>query len=383
MSVDIGRLTSAFATTYARPAEVLSVAPGRVNLIGEHTDYNDGFVLPVGIDRTVAVVAAVRDDGMVTVRSLDYDECDQFELDNAGRSAGWKGYVRGVAWVLQEEDHPLKGADLAISGDVPQGAGLSSSAAVEVAIAGALTAVMGVALPPVETARMARRAENEFVGVPCGIMDQFAAALSLGGHALLIDCRSLEVEHIPLPFERAGVLIVVVDSKMPRRLGETEYGRRREECREAARFLGVESLRDADSGLLEQRRDRMPDAVYRRARHVVTENGRVLEAVNMLRNGEVGRFGQLMYESHASLRDDFDVSCRELDLLVSLASRTDGVLGARLTGAGFGGCTVNLVRAEAIDRFRGEVVERYRQETGLAAETHICRAVDGLKVTHV
>ena len=383
MSVDPGRLLAEFRSAFARAAEVVSAAPGRVNLIGEHTDYNAGFVLPVAIDRSVAVAAAGRDDHTVRALSLDYGECDEFELDNIARTADWRAYIRGVAWALREDEHALRGADLVITGDVPRGAGLSSSAAVELAAAGAMSAVASVPLAPRAMALLSQKAENEFAGVPCGIMDQFASALSRAGHALLIDCRSQEVEHIPLTFEDAGVLIVVVDSKAPRQLGQTAYAKRQEECREAARLLGVDALRDADVALLGSHQDETPTHVWRRARHVITENTRVIEAVEALRDGDVGRFGRLMYESHESLRDDFEVSCPELDLLIKQASGTDGVLGARLTGAGFGGCTVNIVREAAIEDFRDRVIREYQNETGLAAEMHVCRAVDGLVVTNV
>jgi galactokinase len=378
MSVDTGRLLEEFAAAFGRTAEVLSVAPGRVNLIGEHTDYNEGFVLPVAIDRTVAVAAAGRDDGHFRVRSLDYGECDEFTVQD-GRAGGWRDYVRGVAWAFAEAGHPTAGADLAIGGDVPQGAGLSSSAAIEVAVAGALAATGRVELAGLQVARLARRAENEFVGVQCGIMDQFASALCRSGHALLVDCQSLEVKHIPLALEEQGVSIVIIDSKVPRRLADTAYNRRMEECGEAARALSLESLREAGETAVEV----LPEPLRRRARHVVRENLRVTAAVAALGSRDVDRFGALMFESHASLRDDFEVSCRELDLLVELALSAEGVLGARLTGAGFGGCTVNLVRGEMLDGIRGAVVERYRDETGLPAEMHVCRAVDGLKVMHV
>ncbi len=384
MSVDTGRLPAAFETAFGRKAELLSVAPGRVNLIGEHTDYNQGFVLPVAIDRTVAVAAAVRDDHKVAVRSLDYGERDTFDFDPERETGGsWKNYVRGVAWALDSEGHQLAGADLVICGDVPQGAGLSSSAAIEVAVAGALAAVSELELPPREIARLARRAENEFVGVPCGIMDQFASALSSADHALLIDCRAQDVEQILLPFGDSDVIIVVVDSKVPRWLAGTAYSQRQRECREAAELLGVASLRDADERLLESRKAGLPPQLYHRARHVISENARVVAAAEALRAADISRLGGLMHGSHASLRDDFEVSCHELDLLVELAAGTDGLLGARLTGAGFGGCTVNLVRGDSIDAFREQVVTRYQNETGLPAEMHVCRAVDGLGVTHV
>ena len=383
MSVDTGRLLSEFASAFGRPADVLSVAPGRVNLIGEHTDYNEGFVLPVAIDRTVAVAAAARDDRTVTVRSADYGECDEFSLGAVRHKESWRDYVRGVAWALEDEGHELRGADLVISGDVPQGAGLSSSAAIEVAVGGAVARVSGLDLPLQEIACLARRAENEFVHVPCGIMDQFASAVSRADHALLIDCRTEVYEHIPLPFGEADVMIVIVDSKVPRRLADTPYAQRQLECKDAAQRLGVESLRDADMRLLQSHRNELPRDLYRRARHVISEDARVLAAAEALLAADVRRFGALMCESHDSLRDDFEVSCAELDLLVDLASRANGVPGARLTGAGFGGCTVNLVRADAIDAFSEQVVARYRNETGLPAEMYVCRAVDGLRVTHV
>jgi galactokinase len=248
------------------------------------------------------------------------------------------------------------------------------------AIAGALAAVSDLEIEGRDLARLCQKAENEFAGVECGIMDQFAAALGEAGCALLIDCRSLHVEPVALPDD---LEIVVVDSKVPRNLAETPYNKRRAECLEAARALGVESLRDVDEQLLETRRSMLPDRLYRRARHVITENERVLAAVSALRREDFRKFGEIMYRSHESLRDDFEVSCLELDLLVELARDADGVLGARLTGAGFGGCTVNLVRAEALEPFRNAVLVPYRERTSLAAEMHVCRAVDGLRVSRV
>ncbi len=381
MSLDQDALAGTFENLFPNPPSVVSEAPGRVNLIGEHTDHNGGFVLPVAIDRSAMVLARQAEHNLVHVDHIEVQECDSISLDDVKRTpvAAWHNYIRGVAWALQAAGYRLSPADLLVAGNVPQGVGLSSSAALELAVAGALCAVAGISAEPRELALLCQKAENEFVGVQCGIMDQFASALGRAGHALLIDCRSLEVEHVPLALEEHGVSIVVVDSKLPRRLVDTPYNRRREECFEAAQALGLESLRDADETALETLRE----PLRRRARHVVSENGRVLEAVGALREGNIGRFGGLMYSSHESLRDDFEVSCRELDLLVELASRTEGVLGARLTGAGFGGCTVNLVIGKTIGRFREQVVERYRTETGLPAGMHVCRAVDGLKVTHV
>jgi len=382
MTADVEALIQTFGNIFQRAPTVISEAPGRVNLIGEHTDYNQGLVLPLAVDRTVAVAAAPSGNMRVRVHSLDFDGCDEFDLRTAERVPGksWANYIRGVVFALQQKGHDLSGADLAISGDVPQGAGLSSSAAFEVAVAGGLCAISGMEIEPREIALICQTAENEFVGVDCGIMDQFAAVFGKAGRALLIDCRSLEVEAVALPTEMA---IVVVDSGVPRRLEETAYNRRREESGEAAEALGVVSLRDAGEALLESRGPLLPDHLHRRARHVVLENARVQAAVQALRAGDLDTLGALMYASHASLRDDFEVSIAELDLLVDLARQAEGVLGARLTGAGFGGCTINLVRQDDVEAFRASVLSPYLERTGLPAKMHICRAVDGLRVAYV
>lgn len=375
MPADTANLARAFAAEHGREPRFIAEAPGRVNLIGEHTDYNDGFVLPVAIDRTVAVAIAPREDSRVRVQSVDRDQRDDFSLDNARRHpmGGWRNYVRGVLWALLDSQHPLRGVDLSISGDVPQGAGLSSSAALELALAGAICAASGVELPPREMALLCQRAEHMYAGVQCGIMDQFAAALGREGCALFIDCQSLETEDVPLP---NGVAIVVIDSKLPRELAGTPYNQRRDQCAEAARALGLTSLRSAHDSQIES----LPDDLRRRARHVVTENARVLAAKAALRDGDCGTLGLLFAESHASLRDGFEASTPEIDLLVELANAAPGAIGARLTGGGFGGCTVNLVEAAEAQRFGEIVVSQYRQRPGLDAEAHVCSAVDGMRV---
>jgi galactokinase len=372
------RDTNFFEEAFGSAPTVTSRAPGRVNLIGEHTDYNDGLVLPVAIDRSVRVLAAPRDDGRVRVFSVEFNARDDWAIDSPRRTGRgeWRDYVRGVAWALLDARIALKGADLAIDGDVPLGAGLSSSAALEVAVGGALCAVSGLEVERPAIALACQRAENQFVGVQCGIMDQFAAALSMEGHALLIDCRSLEFEHVPLPLARQGVALAIVDSKVPRRLSETPYNLRREECARAAANLGLDSLRDADENSI----GRLAEPLDRRARHVLGENRRVLASVEALRNGDLERLGRLMYESHESLRSDFEASCPELDRLVELARGAPGVLGSRLTGAGFGGCTVNLVRADELEAFETAVVAPYREETGLEAEMLVCSPSQGLEV---
>jgi galactokinase len=370
-----------FEGVFQASPSVLAHAPGRVNLIGEHTDYNEGFVLPVAIDRSIVVAASPRDDRRLRIYSAQFDARDDWQVDAPRRTGRkeWRDYVRGVAWALLDAGCELRGTDLLITGDVPPGAGLSSSAALELAVAGALCRTSGINIDARNLAVLCQTAENQFVGVHCGIMDQFASALGGAGQALLIDCRSLDVEQVRLRFEDAGLVIVVVDSKVPRRLADTPYNQRREECAKAARLLGVSSLRDADESSITA----LPEPFRRRAKHVVTENQRVLDAVQALRTGSVLDFGHLMCESHASLRDDFDASCNELSVLVDLAGETPGVLGARLTGAGFGGCTVNLVRSNSIEEFERNVVVPYREKTGLAAEMFVCRATGGLEVIDV
>ncbi len=385
MSAERERLIAEFERMFGGRAAVLAEAPGRVNVIGEHTDYNEGFVLPVAIDRSVAVAAAPNGTNRVRVYSADYGECDEFGLEAVaqGSQGDWRNYVRGVAWALRETGHELQAADLAIGGDLPQGTGLASSAAIEMAVAGALARLCGIDIRNRELAVIAQQAENEFVGVQSGIMDQFASGLSRVGHALLIDCRSLQVEHIPLRLVEQGVSMVVIDSKIPRRLEETPYNQRREECAEAARLLGVPALRDATEETLEAQGEQLPNELYRRARHVVRENERVHAAVKAVSAGDIEEMGRLLYESHASLRDDMEVSTPQLDLLVALASETPGVLGARLTGAGFGGSTVNFVLRKAVERFREAVSKTYKAKTGLVAEAHVFQPVDALRVWNV
>ena len=376
MSADTANLARAFAAQHGYEPRLVAEAPGRVNLIGEHTDYNDGFVLPVAIDRTVAVAIAPREDTRVRAHSVDHDQRDDFSLDAARRHPmdGWRNYVRGVLWALLDSQLPLRGVDLSISGDVPQGAGLSSSAALELALAGAICAAAGIELPARDLALLCQRAEHMYAGVQCGVMDQLAAALGREDCALFIDCQSLEMEDVPLP---DGVAIVVIDSKIPRELAGTPYNKRHAECAAAARALGVESLRSADESQIES----LPDDLRGRARHVITENARVLAAKAALREGDCATLGRLFAESHASLRDDFEVSAPEIDLLVELASAAPGVIGARLTGGGFGGCTANLVEATQAHGFVEAILPEYRQRTSLDGEAYFCRAVDGMKVS--
>jgi galactokinase len=381
------RLAAAFESRFGRPPAAVAAAPGRVNLIGEHLDYNEGHVLPVAIDRSIMVAFAPRPDGRVRLYSLDFEQESAFDLEDIQRDpeAPWSDYVRGVAWALRGAGHRVSGLDAAIQGDVPVGAGLSSSAALEVAALGAFEAGSGFQLDRRDLALLGQRAENDFVGVACGIMDQMAAALSRAGHALLIDCRSLQYEAVPLPL--AAVRLVVADSGVRRSLLDSQYNLRRQECQRAAELLAtaitdrpVTALRDVQPEDLARYGDALPAKLLKRARHVVEEERRVLLGVEALRAGDVEAFGEMLDASHRSLRDDYEVSSPELDLLVELAWAQPGVLGSRLTGAGFGGCTVSLVRAEALEDFCEGVMARYRRETGREGRMYLCRAADGLSL---
>jgi galactokinase len=384
------QLAAAFRERFGRSADALSEAPGRVNLIGEHVDYNEGHVLPVAVDRTVMTAFAARPDRRVRVYSLDFEEVSEFSLDEIGRDGAhpWSDYVRGVAHILQEAGHALVGLDMALQGDVPIGAGLSSSAALEVAALGALRAAARLAIEGRELARLGQRAENEFVGVSCGIMDQFVATLAVEDHALLIDCRSLDYQAVAAGFAAVGLSIVVADTGVRRALAGSQYNVRRQECADALALLQgrlrgrtIRSLRDVTREDLQSHGEALPSVLHRRARHVVEEEARVLACVDALGRGDFEAVGRLLAASHASLRDDYEVSCRELDLMVELAQAVPGVIGARLTGAGFGGCTVNLVRSQAVEAFAERVIGAYRSRTGLPGRAYACRPVGGLRVS--
>jgi galactokinase len=375
------QLRAAFAEHFPGPPPRLFQAPGRVNLIGEHTDYNDGFVLPMAINRRVMLAARPRADNQVRLWSVSFHQGSSFALDAIAPQpdAPWSNYVRGVAHVLQQQGYHLQGMDAAIAGNVPIGSGLSSSAAIEVATAVAWRDLCTLDLPSVSLAMLCQRAESEFVGMKCGIMDQFIAALGASGRALLIDCRSLRFDRVELP---PGMSVVVCDTMKRRGLVDSEYNQRRRECEQGVELLrGVlpqaQALRDVTSEDLACYANLLPTTVLKRCRHVVSENERTLRAVAALRAGKVQEFGHLMDLSHASLRDDYEVSCAELDAMVEVARGLAGCLGARMTGAGFGGCTVNWVRAEATGEFARRVAEGYRQRTGISPEVYVCAASAG------
>ena len=332
---------------------VVARAPGRVNLIGEHTDYNDGFVLPSTIDRHVEVVARLRSDRQVRIVAADDGERRENHLDEPidYTDSGWLPYVLGVVHELAQRGRIECGVDIVFRGTVPRGAGLSSSAALEVATALALDAVFNLWLNPIDMAKLCRDVEHRYAGVRCGIMDQFASRLGQSGHALLIDCRSLDARHVPMPLDNHR--LVIVDSGVRRELADSAYNQRRKECEEAVAILreaenSITSLRDLTLDTLAKHENVLPPDLFSRCRHVVSENHRVLEACESLAGRDLPAFGRLMIASHFSLRNDFEVSHPALDRLVEEAIQVEGVLGARLTGAGFGGCTVNLVTETAL-----------------------------------
>ena len=368
-------LRRAFAGRFSQTPRVFR-APGRINLIGEHTDYNQGFVMPAAIDLATWTAAAPRTDRRVEAVSRTVSGEASFDLDDTAlRPRGaWIDYVAGVARVLEQAGHRLRGANLMIDSTVPLGSGLSSSASLEISVALALLGVSGVeGVDRLSIARAAQRAEHEWAGARCGLMDQFAACFGRAGHALLLDCRSLEFRPVPIPPE---IRVVVANTMVRRELAQGEYNQRRADCEEAAHLLGVSSLRDVGPASFASRQAELPPVIRRRARHVVTENARTVEAAAALEQGDLCRAGALLAASHRSLRDDFEVSCAELDAMVGAAA-LPGVLGSRMMGGGFGGCTITLVRAEAAEDAIREMAFRYHLATDIEPKIHVCRAVDG------
>jgi galactokinase len=362
-------------------------APGRVNLIGEHTDYNDGFVLPMALEFAIQMAGRRRDGVEVRVHSVDFGESVAFRVDRPIERDPvhlWSNYVRGVLWALGQAGVPLAGMDLCFGGDVPRGAGLSSSAALEVVTAEVARALLGFDIQGPPLARLCQKAENDFVGMKCGIMDQFISLMGRAGNALFIDCRSLEHQLVPL--ELGDHVIAIVDSGVKHALVDSQYNRRREECAEGVaalrrRFPAVGALRDATPAQLEAIAADVSPVVHRRCRHVIGECARVEESVAALRRGDLARFGALMNASHDSLRDDYEVSCPEIDLLVDLARQVPGVAGARITGGGFGGCTVNLLPRAAVRHLQTEMLPRYQRQTSKTPRLFVTRAADGAAAT--
>ncbi len=371
------RVTAEFTQRFGSPPSAIVRAPGRVNLIGEHTDYNDGFVLPMAIDRAIWIALRPRPDRRVAAHSLDFNETAEFDLDRLEKQSGWIEYLKGVAWSLQDAGYKLHGFDAVVAGDVPIGAGLSSSAAWELAAARAFSVTSGFAWDAAKMALLGQRAENKWVGVNCGIMDQMISAAGKANHALLIDCRSLETQTVPLP---PNTVVIVLDTATRRGLVDSAYNERRAQCEAVAQFFGVKALRDVTMDQLNEKRDQLNRVAYRRALHVIGENDRTLQAAEAMKRGEAVELGQLMQLSHMSLRDDFEVSSRELNLMVECAEHQAGCYGARMTGGGFGGCAVALVRQDAAEAFSAGVATEYQAETGLTPNIYLCTATNGAEI---
>jgi galactokinase len=376
-----------FTKVFGDGGEILiSRAPGRVNLIGEHTDYNEGFVFPMALDFRILLAARKRADQTVKIYSADYDQIVEFSLAQPiqyDQDKRWSNYPRGVMAMLQEVGIKLCGMEIAFQGDIPQGSGLSSSAALEVATAVVAQRMLGFNMDKPQLAKLCQRAENKFVGMNCGIMDQFISMMGQQAHALFLDCRSLDYKQVPL--ELGDCRILICQSGVKHTLVDSEYNKRRQECEQgvkilAKQFPGIKSLRDATSEQLEICKVEMDPVVYRRCKHVISEDDRVIESMTALNQGDLKIFGQLMNASHNSLRDDYEVSCPEIDLLVNLAREVKGVLGTRITGGGFGGCTVTLIEAKAVEEFSQHINKNYQAKTGITPKIYISTAANGAEI---
>lgn len=381
----IARLKEDFRELFGGEPAAVVKGPGRVDLMGNHTDYNDGYVLPVAVNVDVLAAGRLRDDNTVSVYSANFDtkvdfDLDAIEYDNVNT---WSNYVRGVLRFLREAGISLRGADVALAGNVPIGSGLSSSAAIEMATGFLFQTLIGFEMSGPDLALIGQKAENKFVGVNTGIMDQFVSRLAKKDHALFLDCRTLEYDLLPL--DTSKVKIVVCDTMKRRGLVDSEYDARRAQCEEAARMFaqwipGVKALRDVSAADFERCKDRLPDVICKRAQHVIYENQRVLDSREVLNAGDFERFGRMMNESHDSARDYYEVSCDELEAMAGVARKSPGALCARLAGAGFGGCTVSLVYDQSVQEFIDAVKPAYKDKTGLEPSLYVCTAEDGASV---
>lgn len=369
------QVVESFSIFYDEAPALVVRAPGRVNLIGEHTDYNDGFVLPMAINRAVWLALRPRDDAIIRLHALDFDQTIEIDTAHLEKSAmSFAEYIKGTAWALRAAGYTLAGFDGVLKGDVPIGAGLSSSAALELAVSRALAAVSGYAWDPPKMARLAQRAENEWIGVQSGIMDQLISALGERDHALLIDCRSLATQPATLP---QGTVAVILDTGTRRGLVEGAYNERRAQCQAAAQFFGVAALRDVSLADFQRKGAALDPLIARRAKHVISENQRTVEAYDAMQRSDARRLGLLMNASHDSLRDDFEVSSEALNTMVTIARAQAGCYGARMTGAGFGGCAVALVQAAVAPAFVAAVEIAYRQQTTYTPQLYVSPATAG------
>jgi galactokinase len=373
-----------YRQTFGGEPDLVASAPGRVNLIGEHTDYNDGFVLPAAINKRMYAAVAKREDQFISIHAADYDSTIHTSVEalNSREREHWANYPKGVLDALARAGQKVAGLNLCLKGDVPQSAGLSSSAALEVATAFAAKELFHFKIDSLSVARYCQAAEHEFVGVKCGIMDQFVAVHGKKDHALFLDCRSLGFELLEFP---GGVSLVICDTGVKRELAGSEYNKRREECQVGVKELslvlpGIQALRDVKPASFLEHENLLNLTTRKRCRHVINENRRVLEAAADLRRNDLSDFGKLMYQSHLSLKNNYEVSCQELDSVVDIAASTEGVFGARMTGAGFGGSAVCLVAKESVEKLRSNLQERYPRLTGLQPKVYVCEIDDGAKV---
>ncbi len=371
------QVIQSFEKKYGEPPAFIVRAPGRVNIIGEHTDYNLGYALPMAIDRSMWIALRSNQTMTVELTSMQFDTSTKFSLEKIEHSHDWSEYVRGTAWALQDGGYPLQGWDGVLVSDVPVASGLSSSAALELVVARAFWALSRWEWDNLKIAKIAKKHENEWMGLKSGILDQMSSAFGEQGKALLLDFKHLTVEAYPMP---ENAVIVVMDTKVRRGLVGSAYNDRVEECRQAAKFLGVDSLREVDLETFNSKQSNMDDLLRRRARHIVTENARTLQAAECLSQGDMNWLGKLMNESHVSMRDDYEISCKELDLMVELALQQPGCLGARMTGGGFGGCAIALIEADAAEALAENVGRKYQQQTRIEPEIYICAAGDGANI---
>ncbi len=373
-------LATSFQSTFQEAPTLFICSPGRVNLIGEHTDYNEGFVLPAAIDKAIYMVVGPRTDNELHFVAHDIKKTFTGSTDHIEPTKSWADYLLGVLQQLQQAGHSLRGLNCVFGGTIPMGAGLSSSAALENAIGFAVNELFGLGLDRLALLRLSQKAENEFVGAKVGIMDMFASMMGREGHVIKLDCRSLEYAYAPLQMD--GIRIVLCDTRVKHSLVTSEYNTRRAECEAGVRYLEVfypeiKSLRDVTMAMLDQHLKESNPHLYRRCGYVVQENQRVVDGVAALEAGDIAAFGQLMYASHEGLSHDYEVSCPELDLLVDIARHQPGVLGARMMGGGFGGCTINLVREDDLDAFTKEITSQYLAQTGKDTYLHVCKIEDG------
>jgi len=377
----VEEVISTFINIYNTKPIAFSRAPGRANLIGEHTDYNLGFVLPLAINREIVLVANERDDEIISLYSIDFGEKIEFKPSSISYNSqySWSNYFQGVVYFFRQKGFSLKGMNVAIKGNIPIGSGLSSSAAFEIATAFLLKKMNNIDIANIEVIKLCQKAENEFVGVKCGIMDQFTSCLAQRGKAILLDCKDLNYEYINIP---EGITIALCDTEIKRELADSEYNRRRAECDKAILQLKIylkhiNSLRDVTMQDLEKYGSKLDSLLLKRSRHVISENYRVTEAVNCLNKNDLNKLGQLMYTSHKSLKDDYQVSCPELDTMVEIAQDCPYVYGARMMGAGFGGCTISLVKEKGSDIFKEEIIKNYTKIIGHPAKVYLLSSTDG------